>query len=107
MNDDDPGQEAENLFRPRHISEWHEDIGPVLWWTNPITESPYAGSPLDLGHTVQVDLRSSCHVTKSMTTDIGGWPGYHEWWTPLPDGARIAANLPAPDLSGRKQEEQP
>jgi hypothetical protein len=31
--------------RPR--SEWHEDIGPVLWWFFPITEPPYVGTPLD------------------------------------------------------------
>lgn len=27
--------------------EWHEDYGPVLWWTFPIQEPPYVGSPLD------------------------------------------------------------
>lgn len=44
----------------RPESEWHEDIGDVLWWRFPIVESPYVGSPLDTG-----------------------WPGYHTHWTPF------------------------
>ncbi len=46
---------------PRHIRIYHEDFGDVLWWTRPITEPPYVGSPL-----------------------CDNWPGYHQWWTPLP-----------------------
>lgn len=41
--------------------EWHEDMGNVLWWRFPISEPPWAGTPLD-----------------------SDWPGYHRWWTPLP-----------------------
>jgi hypothetical protein len=33
--------------RARYFSEWHEDYGPVLWWTWPVTEPPYAGTPND------------------------------------------------------------
>ena len=40
------------------LDDYHEDIGPVLWWAFPIDEAPYCGSPLD--------------------TD---WPGYHTHWT--------------------------
>lgn len=29
------------------ISEWHEEDGNVLWWSFPIEEGPYAGTPLD------------------------------------------------------------
>ena len=29
----------------RHIDEWHEEDGPVLWWRGPITEPPYVGTP--------------------------------------------------------------
>lgn len=32
---------------PRPLSEWHEDTGPVLWWSFPVQEPPYAGTPLD------------------------------------------------------------
>ncbi len=36
--------EAEEL---RPASEWHEDIGDVLWYPVPVEEPPYCGSPLD------------------------------------------------------------
>ena len=45
----------------RHIEEWHEDFGDVLWWKFPIEEPPYVGSPLD-----------------------EKWPGYHTHWTFIP-----------------------
>lgn len=44
----------------RPIAEWHEDYGDALWWTFPIQEPPYCGSPLDVD-----------------------WPNYHTHWTPL------------------------
>lgn len=31
----------------RHIDEYHEDMGPVLWWRDPIEEPPYVGTTLD------------------------------------------------------------
>ena len=31
----------------RPLSEWHEDMGPVLWWKFPIMEPPYCGRPDD------------------------------------------------------------
>lgn len=36
-----------DIIEPRHISEWHEDMGDKLWWVFPIEEPPYCGSPLD------------------------------------------------------------
>lgn len=39
--------EVANLMYPRTLAEWHEDMGPKLWWTFPIEEPPYCGSPLD------------------------------------------------------------
>ena len=45
---------------PRPLSEWHEDIGPVLWWAFPVDEEPYCGSPLN-----------------------ADWPTYHTHWTPI------------------------
>jgi hypothetical protein len=46
---------------PRPLREWHEEIGPALWWRFPIEEAPFCGDP-------------------------GGddWPGYHTHWTPIP-----------------------
>jgi hypothetical protein len=46
--------------RPRPLSEWNDDTGPVLWWKFPIEEPPYVGSPL-----------------------CDDWPGYHTHWTPV------------------------
>ena len=41
-------------------SEWHENVGPALWWVFPVVEPPYVGTPLDVD-----------------------WPGYHTHWTSL------------------------
>lgn len=58
----------QKLKEVRTLEEWHEDFGDVLWWTFPIEEPPYCGSPLDLD-----------------------WPDYHTHWTPL-----IIPEAPAP-----------
>lgn len=81
-----------NLLAPpipataRPQSEWHEDMGDVLWWEFPVTESPYVGTPLDLGYTVELELhtQAGCNPRISATGQIGGWPGYHTHFTPLP-----------------------
>lgn len=44
--------------KPRE--EWHEDMGPVLWWSFPVEEPPYAGTPLD-----------------------DDFPEYMTYWTPI------------------------
>lgn len=46
--------------RARPLAEWHDDIGPVLWWAFPIEEAPFVGDPRG-----------------------DDWPGYHTHWTPL------------------------
>jgi hypothetical protein len=47
------------------LAEWHEDIGPVVWWRFCLDERPdeaaWIGTPLD-----------------------SDWPGYHTHWTPHP-----------------------
>ncbi|MED3549978.1 hypothetical protein [Cytobacillus praedii] len=40
-------QEIERLKMPRPIEEWGEDYGDCLWWSFPIVEPPYCGTPLD------------------------------------------------------------
>ncbi|HEY3434276.1 MAG TPA: hypothetical protein VGK41_01350 [Solirubrobacterales bacterium] len=45
----------------RPLSEYHEDKGPVVWWTFPVDEPAWIGSPSD-----------------------SDWPGYHTHWTPHP-----------------------
>lgn len=73
----------EHTARP--LADWHEDIGPVLWWTMPVTEAPYVGSPLDLGKTVEIHTHDTGAGPRvAARTTIGGWPGYHTHWTPLP-----------------------
>lgn len=53
-------KQFEDATIPRPINEWHEDKGDVLWWSFPIEEPPYYGSPVD-----------------------SDWPDYHTHWTPL------------------------
>lgn len=45
----------------RPIEEYHEDLGNVLWWTYPICEPPYYGSP-----------------------NSSDWPEYHTHFSLLP-----------------------
>jgi len=88
-----------DLTELRPLSEWHEDVGPVLWWKFPLDEPPYCGSPLDLGYEVVITgiataaapLDQSPNAPKPVTVKsemgsimVGGWPGYHTHWTPLP-----------------------
>lgn len=40
-------EEVERLHTPRPFDDWHEDIGNVLWWSFPIEEPPYSGTPYD------------------------------------------------------------
>ena len=35
------------LHAPRPLVDWHEDIGNVLWWSFPICEPPFSGTPYD------------------------------------------------------------
>ncbi|OKP95078.1 hypothetical protein [Paenibacillus sp. P46E] len=60
----------------RHIDEWHEDFGDVLWWEFPVCEPPYCGTPIDVD-----------------------WPGYHTHWTPLTIPAAPAPKEGTPDAS--------
>ena len=68
----------------RPLSEWTEEDGDVLWWKFPIEEAPYVGSPVCLGHTVEVWTRDAPESRMVMRATVGGWPGYHTHWTRLP-----------------------
>jgi len=39
--------ELEDANEPKPIEEWGEDYGDCLWWSFPIEEPPYCGTPLD------------------------------------------------------------
>jgi len=68
----------------RPLDEWTEADGDVLWWTFPIEEAPYLGSPICLGHTVEIHTQDSLRPRIAARCQIGGWPGYHTHWTRLP-----------------------
>lgn len=72
---------------PRPLEEWHEDLGNCLWWKFPIDEPPYVGSPLDCGQAVAVTVsyyRDGEVKEDTKTHYVGGWPGYHTHFTPIP-----------------------
>lgn len=82
---------TQNEIKARPLSEWNEDVGDVLWWLFPITEAPYVGTPHDLGHTVEITI-ATIDGGQKVTHMVGGWPGYHTHWTPIP-----LPEPPAPD----------
>lgn len=91
--------------KPRPYHEWHEDIGPVVWWMWPIEEAPYVGSPLDCGHTVELGLNLAAsdgsREAGKMRMSVGGWPWRDAdeesearlFWTPLPDTNALDAAI--------------
>lgn len=94
------------LTTPRPIDEYHEDMGPMLWWhwervvgpTDHVSfrwagEPPYVGSPLDLGITVEAHTTTRIISQRQQDHDpdphiervtLGGWPGYHTHFTMIP-----------------------
>lgn len=45
---------------PRLLSDWRDEMGPVLWWHFPVTEAPFFGTP-----------------------STEGWKSHHTHWTPV------------------------
>lgn len=84
-----PSLPYEGPHAARPLEEWYEEIGDVLWWVfdedgNP-TEAPWVGSPLDLGQTVELYAGQGPHKNPLLFRGhVGGWPGYHTHWTPIP-----------------------
>lgn len=87
-----------DLFQAYPFSEWHEDIGDVLWWHTPVNEPPYVGSPLDRGQRLKVstqvtDLGGNHYAATGRSFDVGGWPFAgcedHLVWTLLPGAIRM------------------
>ena len=79
-------------MQARPLSEWHEDIGPVLWWRFPVVEPPYVGTPLDRGRMVSVQIAGADEPFLRATLEVGGWLGVHTHWTPLPDPPTASAD---------------
>lgn len=83
----------QELTTPRPIAEYNEDMGTVLWWKFPIEEPPYVGGPNDLGFTVEIehsiimrthDCPEGHEHSNKISRMVGGWPGYHTHFTPIP-----------------------
>lgn len=75
-------QPTQLIARP--IEEYHEDMGPVLWWRFPIEEPPYCGGPNDLGYSVEARMSLNKYDEQRSNTIhmmVGGWPGYHTHFT--------------------------
>lgn len=70
--------------RPR--SEYHEDMGPVLWWTFPVDSAPYVGSPSWDDWPLRDD------------SDAG--EDYYTHWTPIPMPPRPWPSDSAGDTNG-------
>lgn len=75
-------------MKARPLSEYHEDMGDMLWWRFPIVEPPWVGTPNDKGREVAVVMHSAdgwSQANASMT--VGGWPWFHPYthFTPLPE----------------------
>jgi hypothetical protein len=57
----------ESQIRARPLAEWHEDCGPVLWFTWRPNAREWEGEPAWIGSPTDSD-----------------WPGYHTHWIPHP-----------------------
>lgn len=91
--------------QPRPLDEWNEAYGEVIWWLWPIQEAPYVGSPLNCGHTVEMEITAAAsdgHRERGkMRMDVGGWPWRDAdeetearlFWTPLPDANAIDESI--------------
>lgn len=89
-------QAFKDLTTPRPLDEYHEDMGNVLWWKFPIMEAPYVGGPNDLGQEILIGTKAYTTINGegkflvpyqgafSQRINVGGWPGYHTHWTPIP-----------------------
>lgn len=78
----------------RPFEEWREELGDVVWWyfrDGKVQEAPYIGHPNDLGHTIEVEVRIGDYAAEVAVHrhQVGGWPGYHTHWTPLPPVPRL------------------
>lgn len=68
----------------RPASAWTAKIGDALWWTFPVLRAPYVGSPLDPGFAVELRTQNGPEPYIAACGHLGGWPGYHTHFTPLP-----------------------
>lgn len=82
-----PPPDGEVAGKVKGLEDWSENDGDVVWWTwrdgKWLGEPAYIGTPLDLGQTIEIELR--LHSGEFIHQhQVGGWPGYHTHWTPHP-----------------------
>lgn len=70
------------IREPRPIDDWHEELGPALWWKFPVVEPPYSGTPNDLGQTIEVSVDDGVNLAKR-SFDVGPFPSYVTHFTPI------------------------
>lgn len=46
-NYEDTGLNPEDMLNAKPLEKWYEEYGDCLWWSFPIEEPPYCGTPLD------------------------------------------------------------
>lgn len=44
---EDTGLSPEDMHNAKPLEKWYEEYGDCLWWSFPIEEPPYCGTPLD------------------------------------------------------------
>ena len=52
------------------IEEWNEDDGDCLWWSFPVVEAPYCGSPLDCNFPKDVTHFTKIVVPQNPKTNL-------------------------------------
>ena len=84
--------DLKELLILRPIAEYHDDMGDVLWWAVPIVEPPWLGTPNTCGQRLEIHTTPALHTEYGEPQDprhvttlfVGGWPGYHTHFSPLP-----------------------
>lgn len=67
------GKRLRDLTEPRDEADYHEDEGPVLWWSSPISEPPYVGTLLDSDFPQNATHWTRLHVPPELCiSDYGG-----------------------------------
>lgn len=44
---EDTDLEPEDMLNAKPLKDWYEEYGDCLWWSFPVEEPPYCGTPLD------------------------------------------------------------
>lgn len=70
-------------IRLRPASEWHEDLGPVLWWVVPTNEPPIVANMLD--DDIEAFFGSDDELLGIAYRDLCCGEAIYTHWCPLPN----------------------